>query len=418
MQKYLIPIITFLLLTPVLPFSPIFAETDEVGEAYLKGDYNAVIELLDEKFSTGQTKIQERVILARSYLHTQNPEKAEEVLRSVLESDNENPEANALLGEILFEKQNYEEAIPLLQNALKRKDDPAVNSMLGQCYYHTGDSHQAVKYLKDALHKDPGNPVNGVLLGQIYLQRGYGLRAEQYLLKAVAAGQQGIDIERALGKAYLLQRKYTGPIVKRHIPEQKQPGNLLTDGMILKDLEEGKNMYLVASRYSSIFQGYQVLNLNPADLEALYMVCQGWLSFGDAQRAAEFLEQIKQQDASSKREALLEAKILLALQDFPALEQHLTRTAEQQLLTDKEITGWYFAIALALRSSGEKAQALTYLKKGEAFDPASGKIIRALAGLYRVLGNNDEARHYYSKYIELFPDAEDIDKMKNILNRL
>ena len=75
--------------------------TRPAGEAvkiYGRGDYAGVVRLLGPVHRGGKANIQQRLILARAYLHVQRSDDALAVLKSVLAADKENPEANASPG--------------------------------------------------------------------------------------------------------------------------------------------------------------------------------------------------------------------------------------------------------------------------------------------------------------------------------
>ena len=65
---------------------------------YARGDYAGVVKLLEPGYRAGTAKIQERLLLARAWLHLRRPDDALAALRAVLDSDRENPEANGLAG--------------------------------------------------------------------------------------------------------------------------------------------------------------------------------------------------------------------------------------------------------------------------------------------------------------------------------
>ena len=413
---WFVPILFIIILSSSIP--PLCAESDEATKAYLKGDYKKTVEILKKKHRKGEVGIQEGIILARSYIHLSKKRQAQDVLRFVLKSDSENPEANSLYGKLLFEDKNYHEAVQYLKKAVKLKKDPFSLSLLGRCYYELGDLTEAATKLKEALAQDIRNPANGYILGLIYLQRGYGMRSEQYLLKALSAGMQGKDILKALGKSYLLQRKYLGPVTKRHLTERANQGEILEDGIVLGEAREEKDTYYVSSKYSSIFYGYQLLNLAPDDIDALYMVCEGWLAFGNCEKVVSYLPKIRKNDASSPRAASLEARILLAMNDYKTLDKHLRRIQKKRILPEREIARYYYSSGLLLQASGKRDEAIAELKKAESLDPVSEKIVRVLAEISRTGGSIDEAIIYYTRFIELFPDANDIQETKNLLDTL
>ena len=106
-----------------------------------------------------------------------------------------------------------------LTHAYRLRQDPATASVLGRCYYALGEATKAKVHLEKALAADIRNPGNSLVLGKICLARGLGALAEKYLLTAQEAGLDTPELHLLLGRAYLLQRKYVGPVcARRQLP--------------------------------------------------------------------------------------------------------------------------------------------------------------------------------------------------------
>ena len=175
------------------------------------------MKLLEGRYKSGSAKIQEHLLLARAYLHLERSDDALGVLRAVLERDRENPEANSLTGQVLFKAGKNEDALGYLSDAYRLKQDAVTASTLGKCHYALGDPRKAKVYLEKALADDIRDPGNSFLLGEICLARGLGALAEKYFLMAEEAGMRSSDLYLLLGRAYLLQRKYVGPVLLRRL---------------------------------------------------------------------------------------------------------------------------------------------------------------------------------------------------------
>ncbi|MHC4363752.1 MAG: tetratricopeptide repeat protein, partial [Planctomycetota bacterium] len=106
-----------------------------------------------------------------------------------------------------------------MKQAWRLKHDSAAAGTLGACYYELGELTKAKTYLEKALSEDIRDPRNSFVLGKICLARGLGALAEQSFLKAEEAGMAGAELYLLLGRAYLLQRKYVGPILVRRLSE-------------------------------------------------------------------------------------------------------------------------------------------------------------------------------------------------------
>lgn len=79
-----------------------------------------------------------------------------------LKQDPNNPELNVQMGNVLFDSERYEEAIPYYSKALELEPgNPDVIVDLGVCYFNKDDFPRAKELFQEALAKDP-NHVNAL----------------------------------------------------------------------------------------------------------------------------------------------------------------------------------------------------------------------------------------------------------------
>ncbi len=99
---------------------------------------------------------------------------AEEYFREAMRQDPDAFEPVVNLGGALLSQNRPNEAIPVNQDAVKRRPkDALANSQLGLSYLEAGNSELAEKYLTEAKRLDPGHFSNPQLyLSQIYFKRG------------------------------------------------------------------------------------------------------------------------------------------------------------------------------------------------------------------------------------------------------
>jgi len=397
------------------------ADEAEALKTYARGDYEGVVKMLEGPAKEGQAKIQERLILARALLHLERKDEALAVLRSVLDSDRENPEASALAGRILHEDGKDKEALPYLKDAYRLKQDAATAGVLGKCYYALGDLPKAKALLEAALAEDIRDPSNALLLGKICLTTGFGALAEKYLLQAEEAGLDSGELHLLLGRAYLAQHKEVGPIITLRLPADgggAKPGQVVQGHVVLGPAEDAPDRVRACTRYSALYEGRQLLDRDPASADALAMLAAGWLAAGNPSQAREPLAKLAGAEPGSRRVADLQVGLLLAERDFGALENLVARTHEKKVFDDRTAAETYYQAALLLRAEGKRPEAIGLLKKAEALYPTSSKVLRSLADLSVATGRPQEARGYYARMVELFPDAPDIDELRNALKVL
>jgi len=401
------------------------ADETEALKAYARGEYVAVVAMLAGPYGEGKAGIQERLILARAHLHLDRGDEALAVLRSVLESDRENPEANALTGRILHEAGKHQEALPYLKDAHRLKQDAATAATLGKCHYALGDLPKAKALLAAALAEDIRDPSNALLLGKICLATGFGALAERYLLQAEEAGLESEELWLLLGRAYLAQKKEVGPIVTLRVPDfavampgGAKPGQVVHGHIILGPAEDAPDRLRAATRFSALYEGYRLLERSPDHPDALHMAAAGWLAGGEPALARPHLDKLAALEPDSRRTADLRARLLLAVKDFGALERLVADAHQKKVLDDRTAAETYYQAALILRAEGKRPEAVRLLKKAEALHATSSKVLRSLADLSLATGRPADAEGYYARMVELFPDAPDIDELRNALKVL
>lgn len=380
---------------------------------YMKGDYQAVIAALQPAQAAGTSTIQERLILGRALLHTGKADQALEVLKSVLQSDKENPEANSLTGRILHEQGKDKDALEYLEQAHRLKPEPATSALLGQCYYALGQTVKAKAALEEAMAHDVRDGSNSLLLGRICLERGLGALAEKYLLMAQETGLDTDDLHLLLGRAYMLESKALGSVVVKHLPQPAKPEQIVDEQVVLGPVEGSPGKYKLASRYCALYEGYQLMARRKGD-EASPLLAAGWLAAGEtdlAEKHISILLMIAPTPGGDVRR--LEAQLRLAQQDYKGLQSALAAGEGQKTLSLAEVTDYYFQAATQLRAVGNSEQAIAMLAMAESRSPASEKVLRATAEAYRAAGRTAEAARYYQRLVELLPDADDIDELRN-----
>ena len=398
---------------------PVAGENLEAVKSYARGDYEGAARLLEPAFRAGRTGIQDRLILARAYLHLKRTGDANAVLKNVLDSDKENPEANGLFGQLLLDANQSQDALKYLQHSYRLRPDPVTASALGRCHYALGDLPKAKTYLTAALQEDIRDPSNSLLLGRIHLERGSGALAEKYLLMAREAGLDSPELHLLLGRAYLLQAKTVGPVLVKRLAGSPEVGEVVEGWVVLGKAPAGEaDQYKVALRYCALYEGLQVLKGEAASADGLFMVASGWFAAGDYELAARFLKALIEKEPRSRRACELQAALLIATKDFAALQKALAAAKADKTFDPQAVADWLVRAAAVLRADGKRDEATALLKQAETEQPTSEMVLRSLAALYAAAGDNKQARQYTARIIELFPDATDIDELRNNLRVL
>jgi TPR repeat/Tetratricopeptide repeat len=113
--------------------------------------------------------IPEMLAKARSYLETEQPHEANEILRQVLASEPTNPSVWHLLGAAAFQGGNCELAVQYSRRSLVlMPNQPEVHNNLGLTFQVQGIYDQAVACYRQAITLKPHNPIAYFNLGNVF----------------------------------------------------------------------------------------------------------------------------------------------------------------------------------------------------------------------------------------------------------
>lgn len=121
--------------------------------------------------------------------HEQNNlEGAEPIYRKILELNPRHDGATYYLGVLLLKKQQYEEALPFLKQALPGISDSfEAHTNVGLALHYCNRQDEAEKYLKKALSLNPELAEAYDALGAVKVKKNEYGEAEKYFLKAIEA---------------------------------------------------------------------------------------------------------------------------------------------------------------------------------------------------------------------------------------
>jgi len=393
-------------------------ENIEAVKTYARGEYAKAAGMIEPDYRAGRAGIQDRLILARAYMHLSREADALAVLKNVLETDRENPEANSLAGQLTLKAGQPKDALKYLEQAYRLKPEATTAAALGRCYYELGDVVKAKACLTDALSEDIRNPANSLLLGRINLDRGSGALAEKYLLMAQEAGLESRELHLLLGKAYMLQQKALGPVTARRLPGRCKTGDVIDGQVVLGQAPTQAGQVLVCTRYCALHEGMTLLRADANDADGRYMAAAGWFAAGQYKLAQANLDGLSTKDAQRPEVCRLRARLLVEMKDFKQLDKFLAEAKAAGVLDSAAVADYLCKAAAVMRSEGKRDQAIATLRQAEKEQPTAEAVLRPLAALYEATGNDKQAAAYYARLVELLPDAADIDELNNTLKVL
>lgn len=147
--------------------------------------------------------------LAQSHRTAGRPAAAEAVCRALLTEHPDHPDALCQLAQLLCDRRNFAQAMPLLARAVSvRPDDPAVLTELGQVQRALGDAKSAVETAARAVAIDANLAAAHLLLGFARLDMGDGSGAVEALQHATALVPGSFDAWLNLATGYMRLKDY------------------------------------------------------------------------------------------------------------------------------------------------------------------------------------------------------------------
>ena len=131
--------------------------------------------------------------LSLSLLTDGQNDEAQTVAQAVLEKDPDDPEFNALMGEILCARHDFSGAEPFLKKSLGAKPEllSRVHALLGSVYAKTNRTQEAIAELKLALPSDKDGTLH-YQIARLYLKVGDRDAARQAFETSKQIQQQGL----------------------------------------------------------------------------------------------------------------------------------------------------------------------------------------------------------------------------------
>jgi len=128
---------------------------------------------------------------ATNYLQELRIDLAHEMIQNALAQNPSDPEANYIMGEVLFAEHKYSDAEPYLKAGLTAKTEliPRIHALLGQVYASQGDTKRAIDEYKLGLPSDDDGSVH-FQLGRLYQRVGETKLAAEAFADSKALNQR------------------------------------------------------------------------------------------------------------------------------------------------------------------------------------------------------------------------------------
>lgn len=182
---------------------------DYLSKTYLKlGMLEDAINSLI-KISTMEEDKQIWIRIGLIYKESEEIEEAKDAFDKAIEIDEEYAEAYKACGEMLFDDENYEEALPYLEYASEAfPDDGDLQKKSAKCLKEMGDLDKAIEHYKEIIIKAPENVKARMSLANVYIAAEQYQPALDIALEAKEIEPENTKIDILIASSYNSLKKY------------------------------------------------------------------------------------------------------------------------------------------------------------------------------------------------------------------
>jgi tetratricopeptide (TPR) repeat protein len=325
-------------------------------------------------------------------------DEAETLLRGLLAFAPDAHEALALLGTVLREKGEAEEAIDTLSRAIELNGrSAAYHAELGTAYLEARRLDDAETAFRRVLSLDPGSPAGQFGLGSALLGKREYDEAAVALGAALAARPDHAETHLALGLALIQLGQRADGIVHCRRAVELNPdsgGCHLRLGMALKD--EGD----MTAAYDHIARAAALV---PELAEAHYQLGEVLVAVGHPDAAVEALRRALALRPDMVKASAALGSVLNELQHY----DEAIDCFEQALLLDPRWPALYRGIAQVMTDQRRFDDARAVLERALAVAPENAQTHVAMGRTYHPEGRFAEAAAWHEKALALQPDNAD-----------
>ncbi len=373
-----------------------------------------------------------KVLLAKTYLHTQKQAQAVTVLTGLIERSPENVEALELLGDIYSLEKNYpaaaekyrkvlelaadnqnvrlrlamvlsrldrpEEAIATLETLLEQQPDANIARLaLARFYLNQGKVEQARETYRQVLELDPGQQQAVVEYGKL-LEKDDPAGALQLYSDAIATNPRAAAVRQQLSQYYLDHGQIEQALAQLQELRWQFPDNLQLIGQI-------GLLQLDLQNWQSAEKEFRNLLQSTADQDRYrYYLALALIGQKRIDEATTELLQVPRRSA-----VYVQARLQLAyLYNDSEQRQQAVATLEDLLAGGADDPEAYYYLVAFLGEGENFSQAVDYAQQGVKKHPHDTRLLYQLGVLYEKLGRRPDAVKTMEQILTLdgeHPDA-------------
>ncbi|WP_084167823.1 tetratricopeptide repeat protein [Pelobacter seleniigenes] len=374
-----------------------------------------------------------KVLLAKTYLHTQKQAQAVTVLTELIERSPENVEARELLGDIYSLEKNYpaaveqyrkvlelaadnqnvrlrlamvlsrldrpEEAIATLETLLEQQPDANIARLaLARFYLNQGKVEQARETYRQVLELDPGQQQAIVEYGKL-LEKDDPAGALQLYLDAIATNPRAAAVRQQLSQYYLDHGQIEEALAQLQELRWQFPDNLQLLGQI-------GLLQLDLQNWQSAEKEFRNLLQSTTDQDRYrYYLAMALIGQKRIDEASKELLQVPRRSA-----VYVQARLQLAyLYNDSERRQQAVATLEDLLAGGADDPEAYYYLVAFLGEGEDFSKAVDYARQGITKHPHDTRLLYQLGVLYEKLDRRSDAVKTMEQILTL--DAEHPDAL-------
>ena len=371
----------------------------KAGDFYgMTGDYDLAINL----FQKGIQADPERMLtyrrrIAEMALRSGNSEQAYAVVKDILQTDPQDPDARAMEGSFLLDRGKTEEALEELESVVQiRPENFMVHFNLGRAWFNKGDVERAKDQYEQTLHLRPDYQPARMALAQVGLRQNHPDRTLRYAREILQTDPNNSTAALLEAAGLVRQGQYDAARTQLQKLLQKTPDNadvLLELGVV------NLSQHRYKDAEGPFRRAYQV---NPSNLRGLTGLAEIHFQQQEPDEAVSLMTaELRKQPG--RRDLRMELANTLT-----RARQHDKAIAEYRSLLNgakpDEQADIYSRLADNYQRSGDRAHALENLEKARQLAPQDPSYAARLGEYYEQAGRKPDAMSAYRESLRLKPD--------------
>jgi Tfp pilus assembly protein PilF len=378
----------------VFPYQIALAQLD-----YSQGNFDASKKLLEDLISaklTAEETAAAKVTLAQMYLARQNDTAAETLVREVLTADSRNIEGLRLRAAIRLNRQQFEDAIADLRQALN--DQPRSAPLLANlalAYERSGAIDLADKAFLDATRASNFAPMYGLNYVAFLQRRNLPAQAENMLVQLAGRNPNNVDVLTALAKIKLERQDWVGAHQAadaiRSVGDRSGLAEQIHGAAFGGQNKVGDSLATLKDAYDA----------NPNATQPMAALVTGYMRAKQPEKAQAFLEAALKANPQNGEALVLMGGLQLSKNDIAGAEKYFKSAIQAQ--PDNAVG--YAALSELYVHQRKIDDALKVLQTGLEKQPKSFQLRLSQAGLLEIKRDYDGAISVYEVMLKDQPGS-------------